>query len=179
METDLQLLHRYVASRDADAFAGVVRRHSGMVYGTCLRVTGNAHSAEDAAQECFLQLARHAGIVRDSVAGWLHRKAVSRAMMTLRSEARRKRREEGAARMNGAAKSHVEPAWSEIAPHVDEALANLSSDLREPLIRHFLENKTQTEIAQELHVDQSTISRRLDRGIDLPVSYTHLRAHET
>jgi len=64
---DLQLLERYAETRDAEAFANLVKRYAGMVYATCLRVTGNRHAAEDASQECFLQLARQAGAVPTEV----------------------------------------------------------------------------------------------------------------
>ena len=58
MAGDGTLLQRYASDHDADAFAELVRRYAGMVYATCMRVTGNAHDAEDVAQECFLTLAR-------------------------------------------------------------------------------------------------------------------------
>ena len=77
---DLTLLHSCASSRNAEAFGALVRRHSGMVFRAALRVTGNAHDAEDVAQECFLELARNAGSVASSPAGWLHSKATTRSL---------------------------------------------------------------------------------------------------
>jgi len=51
MATDTVLLEQYATDQDGDAFAGLVKQYAGLVYGVCLRVTGNAHDAEDAAQE--------------------------------------------------------------------------------------------------------------------------------
>ena len=66
MSTDLALLQQYARTRDADAFAELVHRYADMVYATCLRITANAHDAEDAAQESFLELARRARSVATS-----------------------------------------------------------------------------------------------------------------
>lgn len=60
MEDDFVLLKRYAHEGDAEALAELVRRHSGLVYATALRVTRNEHDAEDVAQTCFLELARNA-----------------------------------------------------------------------------------------------------------------------
>ena len=70
---DAGLLKRYAANRDANAFAELVRRYAGMVYGTSLRLTKNEHDAEDVAQECFLELARNANSITASLPGWLHK----------------------------------------------------------------------------------------------------------
>ena len=69
---DAALLDRYAETRDAEAFATLVRRYAGLVYGTCLRITANAHDAEDAAQECFMDLARQTASISTSLPGWLH-----------------------------------------------------------------------------------------------------------
>jgi DNA-directed RNA polymerase specialized sigma24 family protein len=72
MPSDESLLRRYAETQDAQAFAQLVERHAGLVYATCLRVAGRPPDAEDAAQECFLSLVRHAKTVRSSLSGRLH-----------------------------------------------------------------------------------------------------------
>src|SRR5680860_1697041 len=54
-------------------------------------------------------------------------------------------------------------------------------DERERLILHlrFFEGMTQTQIAARVGISQMHVSRLIRKSIELPVSYTHLRAHET
>src|SRR6516165_3183340 len=93
--SDGQLLARFVAARDEDAFAALVKRHAPMVFGVCRRVLRDAHDAEDAAQATFLVLARKASTLRrpDALAAWLHRTAHHLALLSRRSDARRQDRE--------------------------------------------------------------------------------------
>ncbi len=162
MVSDAILLQRYARSRDAEAFAELVQRYAGLVYGTCLRVLRNADDAEDVAQECFLELARKAGIITTSLPGWLHALARSRAIDTMRKASVRRHYEEQAM-----TEEHEEdvPTWTQIAPYIDEALAALPEEVRLPLLLHFFEGRTQAQVAKALGVNQSTVSRRIEKGL--------------
>ena len=56
-DSDSLLLSRYARQPSPDTFLELVRRHTGIVYGTCLRITANVHDAEELTQECFFDLA--------------------------------------------------------------------------------------------------------------------------
>jgi RNA polymerase sigma factor (sigma-70 family) len=154
---------RYARDGNAEAFAALVREYSGMVYATCLRVTKNGHDAEDAAQKGFLELARKAQSITSSVSGWLHAAATNHARSVIRANAARRVREQA---VLAEPPSGDASAWEEVAPCVDEALESLPDELRVPLVLHYLQGKNQTQVAAELGVDQSTVSRRLDKGLE-------------
>jgi RNA polymerase sigma factor (sigma-70 family) len=134
-----------------------------MVHGTCLRILGDSHEAEDVAQECFMELATKAGTVTRSLPGWLHAAATSRSLGTIRSSAKRRKREEEVMLNEG---ENTAPTWEAVAPVVDQALDQLPEDLRNPLVLHYLQGKDQTEVAEKLGISQSTVSRRLETGVD-------------
>ena len=99
-ESDRQLLERYVAEADEDAFAKLVRRHGPMVLGVCRQILHQETDAEDAFQATFLVLARKASAVhwQESVGSWLYEVA---SRIALRGRALDRRRplpatEEGA-----------------------------------------------------------------------------------
>jgi RNA polymerase sigma factor (sigma-70 family) len=162
---DLALLRRFSLTRDAEAFATLSRRHAGLVYGVCLRIVQDPHEAEDVAQDCFFELARKSGQITSSLAGWLHSQATHRAIDAVRDKNIR-RRSERAAQVVGDARPAADPLWAEIAPAVDRALEELPDDLRQVLILHYLEGRTQAELAVVLHTTQPTISRRLENGVE-------------
>ena len=120
-----RLLQRYLDDRDPDAFAEIVREHASMVYGTALRIVGNESDAEDVAQECYLELARKAGTIKDSVGGWLHTLTTRRAINRVRGEARRKVHENNA--MKNSDSNHNESTWDEIGHYVDPSAMSTAS----------------------------------------------------
>jgi len=92
MTPDLCLLHQYATTGDAEAFSAIVQTYQDLVYSVCLRVLRNAADAEDATQDCFLELARKAAKVKSSVAGWLHRRATHHSLNLVKRAAARRRR---------------------------------------------------------------------------------------
>lgn len=159
---DLELLDRWYAENDAEAFQELAARHAGMVYATCLRVLGNGPDAEDVAQECFEALCHGRRRPRANLPAWLHRLAANRAIDRIRSEKRRAARE---TRYSEARDTSVESGWDDVRAEVDRALAELPERLRTPLVAHFLEGKTHAAIAAELRTTRQNVTYRIRKGV--------------
>ncbi len=172
IETDLSLLSRFARTRDASAFAEIVRRYTGVVYATCHRVVRNQALAEEVSQETFFRLMKQPESVSQSVGAWLHRAATNLAVDAVRSDSARRRREmdyaEESVRQHendeGAAREATN--WSEISPFVDEALAELPEDERTLLVEHFLKGRPQNELATEAKTSAATMSRRIRGAVE-------------
>lgn len=160
-ETETLTLRRWIQTGDADAFSEISRLYAGMVYGTCLRITGDKDQAADAAQETFFQLLKSAGKVTGSLGSWLHQVATRRAIDLVRRDVSRRRREEAFA----ASAIQETDNWADISPVVDEAIGELDEELRDILLCHFLQGRSMTEIAAARGVSQPTISRRVDHAL--------------
>ena len=161
-ETEAVLLRRFASGGDAAAYAEIIRRHAGLVYGAALRILADVDRASDVSQETFLQLTKDAGTVTGSLPGWLHRVATHKAIDHVRRDASRRHREG-----QYAAKQPRETAhWKDISPYVDESLNNLDPELRDILISHFLEGRTTRAIAARRGISQATVSRRIESGVE-------------
>lgn len=170
-QTDSQLLRAYAASRCEAAFGELVRRHVDLVHSAALRMVGEPHLAEDVAQGVFIALARNANQLaeRAVLAGWLHRTAQNIAAQTIRSAARRRHREQEAATMNDLlAENGAEapPAWSEIAPHLDDALGELSEADRDAILLRYFQKKSAADMAQVLGISDEAAQKRVSRAVE-------------
>ena len=160
---DRDLLARFVASRDEDAFAEIVRRHGAMVLAACRRVTGRAHDAEDAFQAAFLVLARRAAHLSrpELLANWLYGVACRTA---LEARAARRRVEEHvvAAAPEPAAPSLPDPRdMSELRRVIDEELAKLPDKYRTAVVLCDLEGLPRAAAAAQMGIPEGTLSSRL------------------
>src|SRR5262249_15183196 len=133
--TDRELLGRFNAEGDEDAFAEIVRRHGPMVVRVGRRVLRNGHDAEDIAQAAFLLLARKASCVRwqDSVTGWLYQTAF-RLSMKAKVAARRRARLESRAQPIARTVPQDELTARELQDALDEELARLPERYRAPIV---------------------------------------------
>ena len=160
-EKEAVLLRRFARTGDAEAFAEIIRRYAGLVYGAALRILADMDRAADVAQETFLQLTKDAGAVTGSLPGWLHRVATHKAIDQMRRETSRRRRE--TAYMASRRREVAE--WKDISPYVDEGLNELDPEMRDILVAHFLEGRTTRHIAGVRGISQATVSRRIEAGV--------------
>jgi RNA polymerase sigma factor (sigma-70 family) len=161
---DEQLLERWVVHGDADAFQALVGRHASMVFNTCRRILRNDTDAEDVAQECFETLAGLTSSVRvRGVGAWLHGTATRKALMHVRGEGRRAKREAAYAE---ARPSSAETTWNDVYDAVDEAIAQLPDDLRAPVVQHYLYGQSHGDIARETGTPRRTVSNRIRKGLE-------------
>jgi RNA polymerase sigma factor (sigma-70 family) len=164
---DGDLLVRFAASRDEDAFTALVHRHGPLVFGVCRRILHSAHDAEDAFQATFLVLARRASAIRqpDSLASWLYEVAYRLARKMKADLSKRRLREEKATPPEPAEPPDL--SWRELQGVLDEELRGLPEKNRQPLLLCYLEGLTQEEAAGHLGWPRGTLKRRLERGRDL------------
>ncbi|MCU0689294.1 MAG: sigma-70 family RNA polymerase sigma factor [Phycisphaerales bacterium] len=170
--SDLEALALYAQKGDPRGFEVLAHRYRDMVLGTCLRAARNMADAEDATQETFLKLARHAASVQSNAAAWLHATAIRTTLDLLRKRAARQRVVDTARTMaTSEGASEDERTWADIEPMVDAALGKLSDAERSLIIERFLAGRSQADLAREAGVNAGTISRRIDAALE------HLRTH--
>jgi RNA polymerase sigma factor (sigma-70 family) len=160
--TDGELLGRFVARRDQDAFAALVRRHGPMVLGVCRRVLRHAQDAEDAFQAAFVVLARKAASLRDREAAgnWLYGVAHRAALEARTRRARREAKEQQVEVMPHPSVLPDEGA-GELPALLDRELARLPEKYRLPVVLCELEGRGRREVARQLGLPEGTLSSRL------------------
>jgi RNA polymerase sigma factor (sigma-70 family) len=166
--TDQQLLRDYTSDRSEVAFAELVQRHVDLVYSAALRMVCDSHLAEDVTQGVFVALARNATQLTDRpvLSGWLHRTAQNIAAQTVRSDVRRRAREQEAAAMNELLVAEPDANWEHIAPHLDAALGELSEPDRDALLLRYFERKSAREMAQTLGISDEAAQKRVSRAVE-------------
>src|ERR1035437_8700032 len=118
MMTDSQLLASFARTNSEDAFAELVQRHVHLVHSAALRqVNGDAHLAQDVAQTVFTDLVRKANSLarREVLTGWLYTSAYFAAAKIIRTENRRRDREEKFMR-EPIHETAPEPDWENSVP---------------------------------------------------------------
>jgi RNA polymerase sigma factor (sigma-70 family) len=163
--TDERLLHDYVLSRDASAFAAIVRRYGRLVSGVCRRVLVREQDVEDAFQATFLVLLQKAPSVNNpSVLGsWLYRVAY-RIADKLRSANVRQRTRETAMVDVPALDANDDARWRDLQPLLDDELQCLPERYRMPIVLFYLEGKSAEEVATTLGRPRGTVLSQLARA---------------
>jgi len=167
MPPDADLLRQFADHGDEAAFAELVRRHADFVYSVALRVTCNGALAQDVTQAVFTTVARQAGKLRhyDTLLGWLHTTARHIAINTVRSEARRRVREQEATAMQNDSAT-PEMNWAEIGPLLDEAVGQLREQDRKAVLLRFFKNLSHQEVGAALGLGEDAARKRVDRALE-------------
>jgi len=163
---DRELIQRFAAERDEDAFAALVRRHGPMVLRVCRRILRDGHDAEDVFQATLVVLSRKAASLRrlDSVGCFLHGVAYRLALKARTQLAQQRMRESQSAVEKHSADPLAELSVREAQAIVDEELARLPEKWRAPLVLCCLEGKTRDEAARQLGWSAKLVKSRLEQG---------------
>jgi RNA polymerase sigma factor (sigma-70 family) len=168
MQPDNELLHQYASSKSEEAFAELVRRHVNLVYSTALRQAGgDAHLAHDVAQNVFTDLARKAASLshRKSLTGWLYTSAYFAANKMVRTEVRRREREEQFMR-EPIHESPEETDWEKLRPLLDAAMHGLKESDREAILLRYFENRPYAEVGAKFDLNENAARLRVERALE-------------
>jgi RNA polymerase sigma factor (sigma-70 family) len=159
---DEELVRRFLATREEQAFSAIVRRHGPLVWGVCRNLLPTEVDAEDAFQATFLALVKSAHQIRraNALGAWLHRVAGRVCRNSLRGRARRRKYEQSAA-IQEAARPVDEAAWDRWHSAVHEEIDRLPEALRVPFVLCVLQGLRQPEAAKRLGWKLGTVSGRV------------------
>jgi RNA polymerase sigma factor (sigma-70 family) len=162
--TEWQLLERFVSANDPDAFRVLIDRHGPMVLGVCRSVLREQHDVEDAFQNTFLALARHARTINhgETIAPWLHRVALRLARKARVKASRDRARERNRQAFEPARPIH--PPDPSFVSLLREEVSRLPERYRIPVVLCYLNGKTNQEAAAQLSCPVGTIKGRLSRA---------------
>lgn len=164
METnDATLWQAWQNKQDANAFAEILNRYSAMVYATCKRVLSNTADAEDAAQECFVQLMNADIRVTHSLGPWLHTVATRRALDLAKKRGRQGLRDHSFAKHQPDDSSD---SYDDLLEIVDDIVVHLPEDQRVIIVERFFHGLKLTEIGDAHDIAESTVRYRLDKGVE-------------
>ncbi len=163
-----------------EAYRRIFALYQDRVYTVCLRVTGHAEDALDAAQETMVTLARRIQLfeARSKFSSWVYRIAVNAAI-----DARRKRMDgprgdvsvqlvagdgDGPLLQHASNPEHADPVRAvrrtELRAVVQEALAHINPRFSALLTLRYIEGLSYEEIAEVQETNLGTVKSRLNRA---------------
>jgi len=180
--SDFELLRDFLRRGDQGAFTAVVRRHLNLVYGTALRKLEDPSAAEEVTQNVFAALSRKAWQFApdDSLPAWLHRTALLESKSWLRTELRRRRREQSAAELGATMKTSEEQhALRELAPLLDEGLLALREKERTALLLRYYEGQSLKQVGAALEVGEDAAQKRVANALQQLARFFQRRGFKT
>ena len=180
-EETLGRLVRQCMAGDQQAWQQLVTAQHRRIYAICYRFTGSAMDAEDLTQEVFLKLYRnlasfdtHKGsfqtwittLARNLLVDHFRRTRMERATDSLdagyEDDGRSATMADRLADTRPTQEAHA--SGLELKARIQQALKQLSPELREAVVFRDLEDMDYKEIAQVLRIPEGTVKSRISRG---------------
>ena len=162
---------RSAAGGDIAALEALYRRHVGRVHGVIVRLVGGQGArAEDLTQETFVRAWQALpGFRFESALGtWLHRLAVTTALMELRSQRARPRLDgDGDSVLESVGVADSAGYSTALSMDLERAVASLPPRARAVLVLHDVEGWKHEEIARELDMAVGSSKAQLHRARQL------------
>ena len=154
---------------EATEFRRLVETHQRMVFSLALRVTGEHGTAEEVAQDAFLELFRAGERLEseDHVRFWLRRVTVHRATDALRRRAVRPEAVAEEWMEDDYAPANADGLNAAVVARLEELLQTLPETMRVVVVLRYQEEMLPDEIAKLLGQPVATVKSNLQRGLQL------------
>ncbi|MCK6473275.1 MAG: sigma-70 family RNA polymerase sigma factor [Planctomycetes bacterium] len=163
--SDAELLGRIARRQDREAFAELYGRYERPAHGLLLHIVRDPARAEDALQEAFLNVWRHAGTLRDeaNVRGWLLRVVAHEGLRALRQRRRQARQVDldRAGQMESKAGPGEARGDAELSAALHREIEGLDAEARSLIALYYGGGLSQREIGEALDLTQQAISKKM------------------
>jgi len=165
--TDSDLLKKFGQCGDSAYLLQLISRYQNLLYTVALRILNNQSDVEEVLQETCMKVLSNAGSFcgDGSLKNWLLKIVINTSLMRKREQGRKRRAYEEVKQITGQAKVS-ESEMVEMAPLLETGIAQLDSKTQVPLILHYYEKMTQTEIAKAIGCTQVAVHKRLRKAED-------------
>ena len=163
-------LARRAIAGDTAAFEAIYRAHAGRVHGVIVRLVGHAGArAEDLTQEAFVRAWQALPGFRfeSALSTWLHRLAVTTALMELRSRRSGPRFDDDEEAVDAVGVPDSAGRATALGMDLSRAVATLPPRARAVLVLHDIEGWTHQDIAGELGMAVGSSKAQLHRARQL------------
>ena len=168
MNDDMALVREYAACQSEQAFETLVSRNVALVHSAALRQLRDPHQAEEITQTVFIILARKANSLNPKtiLPGWLYRTTRYVSAAALKIQRRRERREQEAQMQAVMEDAQNDPAWEQLSPLLDEAMAHLRDKDRDAIVLRYFQNRSLRDVGAALGVDEYAAQKRVARALE-------------
>lgn len=162
MKDDVELVTAALAG-GPDAFAPVVERYQGAVFGVALARLRDFHEAEDVAQVAFVEAFERLGNLRDPsrLGAWLRSVTIHRCIDRLRQRRKTADVEDASERTSDVPMPHEALERQELCDRVLAAIGRLSKTQRETTTLFYIDGYSIEDVAAMQEVPAGTVKWRL------------------